>query len=131
MNNVDFYNCQVVILHMLQITSIGKEIKQTFTQELPNGEEYIITLEFLTNDLENNLGCFYITLEYKGKIYDEARAVVLSVNLYDDFSNILPYGIGIFSSKGFEPEVVEVFDAGICTMNILTYEEITEIRASS
>jgi hypothetical protein len=112
---------------MIQITAVSNEFKQEFNQTLPNGEIYKIYLYFIPIDKSETQeqlwnGNWYINLEYKDiKIY--GRRVCANIDLFDDYSNILPYGIFVECQNEIEPWFLDSFNLEFCNLYIISSEE--------
>jgi hypothetical protein len=115
-----------------QITALGNEDKQSFDIFLDNGEFYNCLLEFfsenLTEDENSKIGYWYLTLTYNNIQICTQRRLVLSPNILETASNIIPYGIAIISEYKIEPTTKFCWENDLVEMLIVSYDEIKQLR---
>ena len=115
-----------------QITAIGIQFDQKFNYLVENGDIYSIRIKYIPDNFEENdlnkIGWFYLTLDYNDIRICTDRKIVLTANLVDDASNILPYGIAIYSENKIEANRIDDFSLGIVEMIIISYDEVENLR---
>jgi hypothetical protein len=113
------------IILMFRNINIGSIKNQAFDILLDNGEIYSIILEyepynFVENDIDK-IGYWFITLTYNNITVCTKRKIVLSANILDFASNLLPYGIAIISKEKIEPISVYSF-LSTCKFYLVSYD---------
>lgn len=99
------------------IDKVGDEAKQNIQFVLSSGDIVYITLYF-----NLNVNYWYIDIEYnKFKIY--GLQVVYSLNLLEQFSRILPFGLEVYSLSGISPYTITSFKEGINSLIINEFKD--------
>jgi len=112
----------------IEINALGNEIKQEFSQILPNGEEYIIYVEFIPlKDKENNIGYWFMQITYNDYVTD-LRRICASINIFDDLINILPYGIWIVTELGIEPIFKDIFLTDYVSVRLVKSSDVKNLK---
>lgn len=98
---------------MTQVQSITDDAKQQFTLTLPNGETAVLRLWYVPLQL----GWFF-SLAYK-KFKVASMRVTRNQNILDQFTGVLPFGLGCFTTEGQEPLLQQDFVAGNAKLCLL------------
>lgn len=103
---------------MTQITGITTTAKQTLTLVLPNGGQSQLYLEYM----EGQQGWFY-SISY-GVWSATYRRLVVTANMLRAFRNIIPFGIGLMTSDGYEPLFINDFQNGRAQLFLLNQSDV-------
>lgn len=106
---------------MLRIQQITRAPLQRQTLVLPNGSNLVLTLYFRPLQL----GWFINELTYGNFVLRGVR-ITNSPNILNQFKNIIPFGLGCFSTANREPSLQEDFASGTSKLYILTQTEVNE-----
>jgi len=113
---------------MYQIQQVTNAPLQKQTLVLPDGT--FLSLSTYFRPLQ--FGWFIKQLSYgltnKTFTLNELR-ICNSPNMLHQWRNILPFGLGCFSSQDREPTQQDDFISGACTLYILTAEEVATFTA--
>lgn len=107
---------------MIRIDLLGNEYKQNFQQLLPNNEIYTLNVFFQRTDQQ-----WYINLTYKD-LQIIGRRLESAINLFDDKSNLLPYGLLVDAPSQMQLNDKNIFINNVCVLRIISYEEIESLR---
>ncbi len=93
--------------------------KQRFT--LVNGTSFDMTIYFIP--LQQ--GWFITSLVYNDFIINGLR-ITNSVNMLNQFLNLIPFGLACISTANREPSLQEDFSSGASKLYVLTHEECVQ-----
>ena len=103
---------------MTQITGITANAKQTLTLVLPNGGQATLYLEYM----EGQQGWFY-SISY-GTWSATYRRLVVTANMLRGFRNIIPFGLGIMTTDGYETLFINDFVNGRASLFLLDQDDV-------
>lgn len=103
------------------IDQISTAPLQRFTLVLPNGTAFTMTLYFVP--LQQ--GWFITELTYQDFVLRGLR-ITNSVNMLNQFRNLIPFGLGCISTANREPSLDQDFSSGNSKLYILTQAETEE-----
>ena len=107
---------------MTQITGINTISKQTFTLVLSNGGQANLYLEYM----EGQQGWFYsITYGTWSATY---RRLVVTANMLRAFRNIIPFGLGLMTTDGYEPIFINDFQNGRAQLFLLDQSDVASFE---
>jgi hypothetical protein len=103
------------------IEHISSDPLQKFTMVLPDGTAFTFTLYFVPMQQ----GWFITELSYQSFILRGLR-VSNSVNMLNQFRNLIPFGLGCISVANREPSLDEDFSSGNSKLYLLSQVETDE-----
>lgn len=106
---------------MLLIQQITSNPLQKQTLVLPDGTTLIMTMYFRPMQL----GWFINNLTY-GTFALNGLRITNNPNMLNQWRNLIPFGLGCFSTANREPSLQEDFSSGASKLYILTAAECTE-----
>lgn len=95
-----------------ELTKLGNEERQEIEFVLSNGNSLFLNFYF-----NINTNFWYLNIEYEDFKYNGIQ-VVYHDNLLRQFSNLLPFGIQIYSTNGLSPMTINSFIDGSCKVVI-------------
>lgn len=104
---------------MLQIENITEEVWQKHTIILENGELFTFELYFASQQI----AWYFKNITYQNFVLNSIK-VVNSINLLNQFSQILPFGIACLSISDRDPNQVEDFTSGYSSLYLLTEADL-------
>jgi len=113
---------------MTQINGIDLDPKQTITLTLPDGSQAFLYLEYV----DGQQGWYY-SISYQSFAVTYRRLVV-TANMLRAFRNIIPFGLGLMTSDGYEPIFITDFynnRAGLFLLNqsdVMAFEGILNVN---
>lgn len=107
---------------MTQVQSITDDAKQQFTLTLPNGETAVLGLWYVPLQLG-----WFLSLSYKTFRVASMR-VTRNQNILDQFTGVLPFGLGCFTNQGQEPLLQQDFAAGNANLYLLDEADLVTLE---
>lgn len=107
---------------MYKIQNITDSPLQSMTLILYNGQPVNLTMYFISMQF----GWFITNLTYGSFVLNGLR-ITNSPNMLYQFKNIIPFGLGCFSSQEREPTQQQDFSSGACTLFLLNDQEVQEV----
>lgn len=108
---------------MLEVSSITNDPVQEHEIYLPNGEVLELTLKFI----EQQYMWIIESMTYQDRVWHGIN-IVDSINLFQQFSSRMPFGLACFSTNKLGPKFIDDFTDKVSTLYILTEEECAEIK---
>jgi hypothetical protein len=110
---------------MITLTEITDDPNQKFTVQLEDNSNFTLELEFIEQQEQWIMNISNIP--NSDKIIN-GHKIVSSINLLNQFSRIIPFGVLIETKDGDDPFRVDDFLTGRATFNILNSDEVDEVR---
>lgn len=107
---------------MTEIQSITADAKQSFTLTLPNGETATLRLEFKPLQLG-----WFAAVSYGAGFLVNSLRITRNQNVLDQFSNVIPFGLGCFTDDGEEPLFQQSFAAGRARLCLLDQSDMAAL----
>ena len=107
---------------MTQITGITLNPKQSLTLVLTNGGQATLYLEYMNGQQ----GWFY-NISY-GTWVSGYRRLTVSANLLRAFRNIIPFGLGVMTTDGYEPIFINDFQNGRASLFLLNQSDMASFE---
>lgn len=106
---------------MLLVQQVTSNPLQKQNLILPNGN----TLELVIYFRPQQVGWFVNDLIY-GEFVLHGLRITNSPNMLNQWRNLIPFGLGCFSTANREPSQAEDFSSGASKLYVLTEVEVTE-----
>lgn len=104
------------------IEGITSSYRQRMTIALPDNSSFLLYLEYVP--LQRG---WFFNVEYDGFVLNGAR-VVPSPNIFRQYRNQIPFGLGVVTLDNVEPTTVQAFTDGTVTLFLLTAEEVAQLE---
>ena len=108
---------------MTQITGINTNAKQTFTLVLANGGQASLYMEYM-----NGQQGWYYSISY-GTWASTYRRMVVTGNMLRAFRNIIPFGLAVQTTDGYEPIFINDFQNGRASLFLLDQADVTQFES--
>ncbi len=111
---------------MRQITTISGQPNQNIVIILDDGTKANLTMNYFSGQR----GWFY-TLNYNsGQFIANNRRMVTSPNMLNAFQNIIPFGLAVTTTDGYEPIFINDFISGRASLFVLNQEDVAIIQTA-
>lgn len=104
------------------ITQVSSNALQQQTMILEDGTSFTYTLYFVPMQS----GWFFTEITYGANFTLRGLRVSNSVNMLNQWRNVIPFGIGCISTANREPSLQQDFSSGASKLYILTHDECLE-----
>lgn len=111
---------------MIQINTLTDAPNQNVVFVLGNGQKVNFTLNYFSNQQ----GWFYSFDYNNSQFVVNNRRLVMSPNMLSAFQNIIPFGIAVTTTDGYEPIFIDDFITKRASFYILTQDEVAEVQAA-
>lgn len=108
---------------MLYVNGLSDSPNQSFRMPISDGTTAYFTLVY-----RPRIKAFYIDLTWQ-TININGLRVSLSMNIYEQYSNNLPFGLMCFSSDGVEPFLLTDFYQKRCGFYLLDSADLATLEA--
>lgn len=110
---------------MTQITTITDAPNQNIVITLGDGTTINLTLNFYANQS----GWFYSLSYNSGAFIVNNRRLVTSPNMLSQFQNIIPFGIAVTTTDGYEPIYIDDFITKRASFYVLTADDVALLQS--
>ena len=106
---------------MKLLDAINTEPRQRIRHTLPDGSLLILSLRY-----GPAVRMWFLDVEWKEFSMKGIR-LCLSLNLLQQYSNLIPFGIGLNAPQGVEPRLASDFSSGRVKLFVLNKREVAAI----
>lgn len=111
---------------MKQITTITDAPNQNIVIVLDDGSKVNMTMNYFSNQQ----GWFYSIDYNSGQFVDNNRRMVTSPNMLTAFQNIIPFGLAVTTTDGYEPVFIDDFITGRASFYVLNADDVAAIQTA-
>ena len=109
-----------------QIVNLTQDPNQNITIVLGDGSTIAITFNYYANQQ----GWFYNLNYNNGQFVANGRRVVASPNMLSAFQNIIPFGLAVTTTDGYEPIFIDDFATGRASLFVLEADDVAITEAA-
>lgn len=109
---------------MKKINTITDAPNQNIVMVLDDGSK----INMILNYFSNQQGWFF-SLNYNNNQFKTGlRRLVMSPNLLSAFQNIIPFGMAVTTTDGYEPVFIDDFISGRASFYVLNQTDVSSIQ---
>lgn len=112
---------------MKLITALSNSSNQSIVLALDNGTKVTMTLRYYSNQQG-----WYYDLDYPDASFNVVnRRLVTSPNMLRAFRDIIPFGLSVTTSDGYEPIFIGDFVSGRTQIYLLNAADVAAVEAAT